>query len=620
MVEGILNQAEDIRKRHRVTEGTVKKDYFKINSQPCSFFCDDVTVIGTAYPERMSFPGFKRNKNSYSEALRSATGSLIVMKEEHKTDSLFNASASHRRAINKIVGCNVFDFTAIQPNYSFFFLREGATVVTETKIGRYYKAIPVYREQNFSIIQDLHNNVLTIKDYIDINDMITEKFGRISSWELEDFQQLYNSNTTNKNSRPPFATSVEEDYHVPTSVQAAVMQEYVEQGMAAIPKEFSWHWFILVLTSEYVPRVEKLKIWALVQNWYTRASPTVVAISNIENELMEQEFYSYEGFNYAIIDMDRHMSFATGQRDSFEVLSSSWDDSSSTSLRGKEDAQRLVARGYGAGGSLEGVKDINLFVDEKIGGRYVHDFESWLDCKYSLSGVDLKKADTLVGATLPKIGYGKASGGNVGARLKIQAPPLASGELETMSVDTRWFDDIDGPKGLDCHRLVRKGQGDDKMLRTINPEIYIELFNKRFPFDFEVISPKQTAYITRDDAEKLGGVDFKDKPNYPLRLVFNLGNTIIYDNNNNVIGIIRAQKLVKTEQSPVGSISELTDAWEWVEYNRVPFYDYWNKKFAPEWVSYSFDEFEGFYRNEYKQGTLEYLPDLPGSLVYILEN
>lgn len=504
------------------------------------------------------------------------------------------------------------------PSLDFYFARNGATVDHHTLIGRYLSAIDPFNKDNVDTMNIMHDHVLNMGIQMEIDKLKIKAFETISEWELDDLLANYNTNIVDKNSRPPFALEIEENYPMTNTEELAVYKYLKAIGVKELPQLWSWHFMLSFFAAPNIPTYMKEELWATIQNWYIRATETVKAIMAIQREMYMRSIGAWEDITLGVIQAPRELSCSMGQRSSISIMKAERyvDENGdySVKFKGKENKTRLVIRGVDAGASLATHDPIKNAMKEYTNGRYVCDREGWLMSKLAWTGNDFKKSDYTCGRSYNLLGIGRIT---KSGKLYITGPPLNSGQDDTMEKNTGMREDVDRYCGT--LKYKRFGQGDDAGYKKgiTQKELITKCFLK-LPMTFEFLTDKQT---TDYDAEiiKRHGVQSakwsRGERIVDIHEVFNLGTHCVYDGNENERFFGRSEKGTKTEQSPTGTQHGDTPWWRYTNESKARFSDIWPNE-RPLWYSRTLSEFFDFMRSITDWSVFT---DLPGSLIPIIK-
>lgn len=503
-------------------------------------------------------------------------------------------------------------------NLDLFFARCGATVSKQTLAGRYLTAISPYYQLDTDVISDIHDHYVDFSVLEALNVETVKKFDDITGWDVDELIANYNSNITDKNSKPPFSREIEENFSFTTSEEIKVQKFAKSLGMKEPPKLWSWNFFITYMHTPNISKRDKQECWNSALNWYMKAIETVKDIIECQNRISRQPVGQYDELGITLIQPDPMMMMNIGQRSSIGIYKAEkyvdQNGDFSVKWKGKEDKIRLVGRGFNAGASLHPSRKNQQIVYEATDRRYVCSRAGWLRSKRARSGNDLSKCDYLTGAVFKLFGVGRLT---KSGKLFVTNPPLVSGDEHTMDLNTllRYF----LMKAAKLLRYVIFIQGDDEGHNgQITEKEIIRRLMAKFAISYQWLKDKQTGYYSKSAIQKhaAGVSNFVQKgvPITDRETVFNLGTASAYDGNDFEQGHVRSEKSLKTEQSPSGVYSDHTSSWRYKTESKARFSDiYPNEKEL--WFSKTLSQFYDFMKSLPDWNVLS---DIPGSLRGIL--
>lgn len=492
-----------------------------------------------------------------------------MMSTRHYSTTVWPETFTFTKQISDLLGVKDL-YNSRRSDLFFFALREGEVFVDWMLAGRKLAGAEVYFEANHKTAKLLHNDVMKLGKYKKMNRYCEAYFKMISDLSLTQVESVWNPKTRAKSSSPSWSVNVSKNSRLnwPKDLDN-MMDTYLITKDAYDVKIFSWCWWFNFFTNPLIPLWIRERTWANVQNWYRQAGVSYSVMLDLMDEAIDRKYDKYTDCTHLVVDLSPEFGFSFNGRDSTGVTESIMTKDS-WMVNAEEDKQRDVSRALTSSLSILDTWELTQFFNAECHNKLVIDGKSWMNNKRCLSGCDKKNSDQQTGINVNLISYGK-----VRAHI-IDALCEASGELWTPFGNEGDECDQDDYLGLQKH--VRTYAGDDVGLNLWDPSEYVDLHAEIFPWTFKAWSAKQT-------------LKFINEQNMLRHLVFNLGNTCVYDRDQISIGVFKSPKIVKTEQTPLGATKGRTEAWSAVEYSKARFADITRYE-MPLWFSSSLTEFE----------------------------
>lgn len=594
LIEGQINKCEEF---------TSKKP--KWETQPLGLLAPTGQISGNITYKTVNVKEVKGvPKLSTWEKLRLKTpawSQVNVIQPElntlHQTWTLTEAAKQHLTNVSKILGVKDV-YNSRRDDLFFFCLREGEVFVNQMLVGRKLAGAQVYYEANHKTASDIHNNVLRRYVFKNIFKICEAYFNMIASLDLETIKILWNPRCRDKQSQPAWSMTVMIDCKGfwPRYLDD-IMTVHLRGKNAYDVKMFSWNWWYNFFINELIPRPIREYTWANVQNWYSKAGVTYSDINALQLEAIDLNYGKYDEPTHLVLDLSPACGFSTHGRDSTGPIESTYDPTMNYwSVKCTEDKQRDVSRSFTSALSIIETPELTNYVMNECHQKLVINGPMWMRNKRCLSGCDAKNSDQQSGINWNLCSYGKVR------QHKIDALGEASGELWTPYGNE--VNEHDQDNELNLLRYVRTYAGDDIGLDLWDPKEYLETHEARWAWSFKAFSAKQT-------------LEYHDDNNEFKHLVFNLGNTFVYNSDRVCLGQFRSPKIVKTEQTPIGNIKGNTTSWSIPEFGKASLDDV-IKYEQVLWYCESIEQFEEFIPRLMQSGQIWNLADIPDSIKYLI--